>query len=107
MKPDRIPLIISPFLPQGSPHSRLHLLSSLLEHQPHGFASVGRWDFREKKANLPILEYMLKGILTTVLGFPGGAVVKNRLPIQGTRVRSLVREAPTCRRATKPVRHKY
>ena len=30
-----------------------------------------------------------------------------RLPIQGTRVRALVREDPTCRRATKPVRHNY
>ena len=27
------------------------------------------------------------------------------LPTQGTRVRALVREDPTCRRATKPVRH--
>ena len=30
-----------------------------------------------------------------------------RLPMQGTRVRSLVREDPTCRGATKPVRHNY
>ena len=30
-----------------------------------------------------------------------------RLPMQGTWVRSLVREDPTCRRATKPVRHNY
>ena len=30
-----------------------------------------------------------------------------RLPVQGTRVRALVREDPTCRRATKPVRHNY
>ena len=30
-----------------------------------------------------------------------------RLPIQGTRVRALVREDPTCHRATKPVRHNY
>ena len=30
-----------------------------------------------------------------------------RLPMQGTRVRTLVREDPTCRRATKPVRHNY
>ena len=29
------------------------------------------------------------------------------LPMQGTRVRSLVREDPTCRGATKPVRHNY
>ena len=30
-----------------------------------------------------------------------------RLPMQGTWVRALVREDPTCRRATKPVRHNY
>ena len=30
-----------------------------------------------------------------------------RLPMQGTRVQALVREDPTCRRATKPVRHNY
>ena len=30
-----------------------------------------------------------------------------RLPMQGTRVRALVREDPTCRRATKPVCHNY
>ena len=30
-----------------------------------------------------------------------------RLPMQGTRVRALVQEDPTCCRATKPVRHNY
>ena len=30
-----------------------------------------------------------------------------RLPVQETRVQALVREDPTCRRATKPVRHNY
>ena len=30
-----------------------------------------------------------------------------RLPMQGTRVRALVREDPTCCGATKPVRHNY
>ena len=30
-----------------------------------------------------------------------------RLPMQGTRVRALVRENPTCHGATKPVRHNY
>ena len=29
------------------------------------------------------------------------------LPVQGTQVRALVREDPTCHRATKPVRHNY
>ena len=30
-----------------------------------------------------------------------------RLPMQGTRVRALVREDPTCHGATKPMRHNY
>ena len=30
-----------------------------------------------------------------------------RLPMQGTRVRALVWEDPTCRGATKPVSHNY
>ena len=30
-----------------------------------------------------------------------------RLSMQGTQVQSLVQEDPTCRRATKPVRHNY
>ena len=30
-----------------------------------------------------------------------------RLPTQGTRVRALVWEDPTCRGATKPARHNY
>ena len=34
--------------------------------------------------------------------FPGGAVVKKSLPMQGTGVRALVWEDPTCCRATKP-----
>ena len=43
----------------------------------------------------------------TPLDFPGGAVVKNRLPMKETWVRSLAREDPTCHGATKPVRHNY
>ncbi|KAJ8786159.1 hypothetical protein J1605_006515 [Eschrichtius robustus] len=43
--------------------------------------------------------------------YPGTSLVAQWLriclPRQGTRVRSLVREDPTCRRATKPVRHYY
>ena len=30
-----------------------------------------------------------------------------RLPVQDTWVRDLVREDPTCRRATKPLRHSH
>ena len=42
---------------------------------------------------------------------PGTSLVAQwlriRLPMQGTRVRALVQEDPTCRGATKPVRHNY
>ena len=38
--------------------------------------------------------------------FPGGSVVKN-LPMQGTWVRALVREDPTCCGAIKPMRYNY
>ena len=33
--------------------------------------------------------------------------LRMRLPMQGTRVRALVREDPTCHGAAKPVRHDY
>ena len=39
--------------------------------------------------------------------FPGGTVVKNLPASAGTWVRALVREDPTCRRATKPMCHNY
>ena len=39
--------------------------------------------------------------------FPGGTVVKNPPPRQGTQVRALVREDPTCHGVTKPLRHNY
>ena len=39
--------------------------------------------------------------------FPGGAVVKNPPANVGDTVLSLVREDPTCHRATKPVCHNY
>ena len=42
---------------------------------------------------------------------PGASLVAQwlriRLPMQGTRVQALVREDPTCYRATKPVSHNY
>ena len=37
----------------------------------------------------------------------GAQWLRIRLPTQGTQVRALVREDPTCRGATKPVRHNY
>ena len=46
-----------------------------------------------------------------VIVYTGASLVapwlRIRLPVQGTRVRSLVQEDPTCYRATKPVHHNY
>ena len=42
--------------------------------------------------------------------FPSSLVaqwLRIRLPMQGTCVRALVREDPTCHGATKPMRHNY
>ena len=39
--------------------------------------------------------------------FPGGPVVKNRLPMQGIWVPSLVWEDPTCQGTVKPVWPNY
>ena len=50
-------------------------------------------------------------LLTCENDFCGTSLVvqwlRIRLPMQGTRVRALVREDPTCRGAAKPVRHRY
>ena len=44
--------------------------------------------------------------LKTIIGtFLMAQWLSIRLPVQGTRVQALVREDPTCRRATKPVPH--
>ena len=40
-------------------------------------------------------------------GFLVAQWLRIRLPVQGTQVRALAREDPTCRGATKPVRHNY
>ena len=53
-------------------------------------------------------EYKDKLILIMYQGTPLVAQwLRIRLPMQGTRVQSLVREDPTCRGATKPVHHNY
>ena len=51
-------------------------------------------------------------IETVIKNLPTGASLvtqwlRIRLPMQGTQVRDLVREDPTCRRATRPVHHNY
>ena len=53
-------------------------------------------------------QYTLLYSRNTILGTSLVAQwLRIRLPRQGTRVRALVREDPTCHRATKPVRHNY
>ena len=50
------------------------------------------------------------GVIYRMQGFRASLVaqwLRIRLPIQGTRVRALAREDPTCRGATKPVCHNY
>ena len=51
------------------------------------------------------------GKLIQIFGHAGTSLVAEwlriHLPMQGTRVRALVREDPTCRGATKPVCHNY
>ena len=49
------------------------------------------------------LELLLKGSGAS----PVAQRLRIRLPMQGTQVRALVQEDPTCRGATKPVRHNY
>ena len=63
--------------------------------------SVPGWELRSHKPHSTAKENKKSS------GFPGGSVVKNCLPMQGTRVRALVQEDPTCRGATKPMCHNY
>ena len=51
--------------------------------------------------------YICEIHLRTALDFPGSAVVKNPPLMQGTQVRALVQEDPSCHGATKPLRHNY
>ena len=57
-----------------------------------------------KLARIKDKENLLKA---TREGSPGGAVLRIRLPMQGTWVEALVPEDPTCCRAMKPVCHNY
>ena len=50
---------------------------------------------------------MLAKVKSLVRDFLVAHGLRILLPMQGTWVRSLVREDPTCHGATKPVRHNY
>ena len=61
-----------------------------------------------KKAGMSILISNKVGIKTKSIGTSLVAQwLRIHLPMQGTRVRALAREDPTCHGATKPVRHDY
>ena len=51
--------------------------------------------------------YVHPGIKLLMLDFPVVQWLRIHLPMQGTQVRALVREDPTCCGAAKPVRHNY
>ena len=59
-----------------------------------------KWTFQEKKQDLKFLKNSLGASLVAQW-------LRVRLPMQGTRVRALVWEDPTCRGATGPVSHNY
>ena len=72
--------------------------------------------FQKEMANVYGSAEMLRGdkfsIQFSNQKFTGGTSLmvqwlRIHLPMQGTQVRALVQEDPTCRGATKPVRHNY
>ena len=71
--------------------------------------------FPRQQLSFLFTNYMVKGVFLgfkyrqdkQFQDFPGGAVLRICLPMQGTQVRALVQEDPTCHGATKPVRHNY
>ena len=71
------------------------------------------WKAQEKeKSHLIELSYLETWETILYKNEHGGASLvaqwlRIHLPMQGTRVRALVREDPTCRGATKPVHHNY
>ena len=52
-------------------------------------------------------EYEITNSKIYMWGFLGAQWLRIRLPAQGTCIRALVREDPTCHGATKPMRHDY
>ena len=84
------------------PHGSDHLTGRLKIKK----ISLTEWSQKEDKYRMILL---ICGILKN--GTKGASLVAQqlriRLSMQGTRVRALVWEDPTCRGATKPVRHSY
>ena len=71
---------------------KLHNLQGISQQQ---FPTEGNLGLRTKRKNTKITASLV------------ALWLRIRLPMQGTRVQALVWEDPTCRGATKPVRHNY
>ena len=65
--------------------------------------SCGDHNFSRKKWKLIMRDEKENSLRTSLVA----QWLRIRLPVQGTQVRALVREDPTCRGATKPVHHNY
>ena len=80
------------------------------EYVPH-VTNVGKDQNSNRQLQFPLNAYGLHTTMKSKNPKSGTSLVVQRLriclPIQGTRVWSLVQEDPTCRRATKPMCHKY
>ena len=85
-------------------HGGLHSLAFAINLATWPFFPVEIYVYDEIFHNLPFFS-SFKNLLNR--DFPGGAVVKNPPANAGDTGRALVREDPTCRGATKPVRHNY
>ena len=113
------PVITSAFLPAGRGKWELEVLLCLLSTQPGSYKryscniclNLVTWSFPATRK--PGKCGLYSGLLCAQLksGVLWTSLVPHRLriclPMQGTRVWTLVWEDPTCRRATKPVRHNY
>ena len=81
--------------------------STLLQFEKAGKQVVSLPSFYNEETEVQRKSQREERLKTFTWDFPGGAVVKNPPANAGTRVRTLVREDPTCRGATKPVCHNY
>ena len=92
----------------GPPTSCLAFLSSLYIWEAQRVSAEVKHDPISHRTE-SLIYSNLKLISKPPLGFPGVVAqwLRIRLPMQGTRVQALVQEDPTCRGATKPVRHNY
>ena len=78
-----------------------------------GWKKIFHANGNQKKAGVAILlsdkiDFKIKNVTRDKEGdSPGGAVVKNCLPMQATQVQALVQEDSTCHGATKLVCHNY